>query len=231
MLGAERTIFSRNKSYMKSVTPENLIQALNWRYAVKKFNPDQKISDSEWSHLQEVVRLTPSSYGLQPWKFIWVKDRDLLEKLRLFSRDQSQVTDCSHYLVIAYLEKVDEFHVDRHLDQMVKIRGGAPASLSKWKESVIDKLLKGRRAGQLDRWAERQTFIVLGQVMTAAALLGIDTCPMEGIEPEKYDEILGLQGSGFKTIATIAFGYRSTEDKYSEMKKVRFGLADLFETR
>lgn len=216
---------------MESITSQRILEALNWRYAVKKFDSTKKISDPDWQTLQEVLRLTPSSYGLQPWKFIWVRNPAMLGELRAVSRNQAQVTDCSHYLVITHLEKIDEHQVDRHLAQMAKVREVEISTLAPLRKSMVEGLLQGRRSHQLDRWAERQAFIALGQVMTAAALLQIDTCPMEGIEPDRYDEILGIKGSGYKTLATLAFGYRSNDDKYAKMKKVRFDSADLFETR
>lgn len=213
------------------MTPENLIQALNWRYAVKKFDPTKKLDPKIWDGLLEVTRLTPSSYGLQPWKFISVENFELRQKLREVSRNQSQVTDCSHYLVITYLEKINEAFVDKHLTHMANTRNLDIATLAPFKKAVMDGLINGRRSNQLDRWAERQTFIAMGQVMTAAALLKIDTCPMEGIEPEAYDQLLSLEGTGFKTLATIAFGFRADDDKYAKNKKVRFDKADLFEVR
>lgn len=206
-----------------------ILKALNWRYAVKKFDATKKISQSDWATLQEIIRLTPSSYGLQPWKFILVENPQVRQKLKPISRDQSQVTDCSHYLVLTHLKKINESHVDQHLQQMATTRGTEIAKLATFKSAVVEGLLKGRRSQILNHWAERQCYIVMGQVMAMAALMGIDTCPMEGLEPAEYDKILGLEATDYATIASIAFGYRHSDDKYAAIKKVRFPTEKVFE--
>lgn len=208
-----------------------ILESLNWRYAVKKFDSTKKIDSKTWSDLEEVLRLTPSSYGLQPWKFVLVQNPEIRERLKSVSRNQSQVTDCSHYVVLTYLENINETYVDTYLQRVAQVRGIELSSLDSYRKALVEGLLHGRRAHQLDRWAERQTYIAMGQLMTAAALLKIDTCPMEGLEPEAYDEILNLKGTGYKTIASVACGFRSTEDKYSLLKKVRFEGTDIFDHR
>lgn len=205
-----------------------ILDDLNWRSAIKKFDPDKMIEPNTWSLLQEVMRLTPSSYGLQPWKFIHVHSPAVRKQLREFSRDQAQVTDCSHFLVLTYLEKITLQDVDRHILNMSRVRGKDVESFAGYRKSVTENLLQGRRSKELDRWAERQTYIVMGQVMAVAAQLRIDTCPMEGIEPLAYDQLLNLRGSGYKTVAALAFGFRADNDQSSKNKKVRFSRADLF---
>lgn len=205
-----------------------ILKALNWRYAVKKFDATKKIPESDWATLQEIMRLTPSSYGLQPWNFILVENPEIRQKLKPVSRDQSQVTDCSHYLVLTHLKKINETHVDQHLQQMATTRLTDVAQLSTFKKAVVQGLLQGRRAETLNHWAERQCYIVMGQVMAMAALMEIDTCPMEGLEPAEYDKILNLENSDYATIASIAFGYRNRDDKYAAIKKVRFSRDQVF---
>lgn len=205
-----------------------ILKALNWRYAVKKFDATKKISQSDWAALQEIIRLTPSSYGLQPWKFILVENPQVRQKLKPVSRDQSQVTDCSHYLVLTHLKKINESHVDQHLQQMATTRGTEIGKLASFKSAVVEGLLKGRRSQTLNHWAERQCYIVMGQVMAMAALMGIDTCPMEGLEPAEYDKILELENTDYATIASLAFGYRHPDDRYAAIKKVRFSRDKVF---
>jgi nitroreductase len=135
---------------------------------------------------------------------------------------QSQVADCSHFVAFTARRDIDAGHVDRHISRMAEVTGATTESLAKFRSMTLRNLDKAREAGTLDTWQEHQIYIALGQFMAAAALLAVDTCPMEGIEPEKYDEILGLAGTNYTTVVACAAGYRWAEDKYATMKKVRF---------
>lgn len=210
---------------------EYLLDRLNWRYAVKKFDPSKKISGAQWQTLEECLRLTPSSYGLQPWKFWVIQDSDLRQKLKAVSWNQSQVTDCSHYVVFTALEALSEAHLDRYIGQMARIRNVEPESFAGFKKAVMADAITGPRSKIASEWLARQCYIALGNIMTCAAALGVDACPMEGLDPKKYDEVLGLNGSGYKTIVACAFGFRSTDDKYAAAKKVRFDSDQVFERR
>jgi nitroreductase len=212
---------------MQNLSPEKLIQSLEWRYATKKFDPSKKISQKTWEQLEQALILTPSSYGLQPWKFIIVEDNALREKLKAASWYQSQVTDCSHHVVFAIKEKLDEAHIDQYIHQIAKIRGQEVTSMEGFKKMMIGDLVTGPRGKVIAEWAARQTYIALGNFMTAAAVLGVDTCPLEGIDPVKYDDILGLTGSGWKVVVACPAGYRADDDKYSSTKKVRFDAKDV----
>lgn len=213
-------------------TAENLISTLNWRYAVKKFDSTKKILDKDWQALEESLRLSASSFGLQPWKFIIVQDKNLRKKLTSHSWDQTQIEDCSHLVVLAHAKKMDMAYVEKYLTRMSQVRGIPVASLDGFKQAVAESVLgDGPIAKKLETWTSRQTYIAMGTFLVAAALLKIDTCPMEGIDPEKYDEILGLNSTFYKTVAVIAAGYRSVEDKYQNLKKVRFEKKDVFEIR
>jgi nitroreductase len=208
---------------------ETILKQLNWRYAVKKMDPSKKISDSDWNTLAESLRLAPSSYGLQPWKFFVVQNLGLRKQLREASWNQSQVEDCSHMVVFATRPDLSEADIQKYIDQMVKIRGVTPESLDGYKNAMIGDLIKGPRHETIKWWAQRQSYIAMGFLMQTAALLNIDTCPLEGLDPAAYDRILGLQKAGYATVAAVACGYRHADDKYQSAKKVRFDSKDVIE--
>lgn len=216
---------------MSRVDNEILFNQLMWRYACKKFDTTKTIREADWNLLLESMRLSPSSYGLQPWKFIHVQDTEVRKLLRAQSWGQSPVTDCSHFLVFTALEKLDVTFIDKHIAQTAKIRGMDVAQLEGYKNVMLGDLVKGPRSNTINHWAERQSYIAMGFLMNTAALMEIDTLPMEGLVPPEYDKILGLNGTGWKTVAAVACGYRATDDKYQHIKKVRFDLKDILETR
>lgn len=212
---------------MQNLSPEKLIESLEWRYATKRFEASKKIDAKTWLQLEKALILTPSSYGLQPWKFIVVENQEIKDKLKACSWNQSQVSDCSHHVVFAIKEKLDEAHIDHYLKSMAEIRGIEVESLAGFKKMLIGDLINGPRSKVITEWAARQAYIALGNFMTAAAIIGIDTCPLEGIDPVKYDEILGLTGSGWKVVVACPAGYRASDDKYAQTKKVRFDSSDV----
>jgi nitroreductase len=209
------------------LSPEQLIAALNWRYATKKFDPARRIAEADWHALEQSLVLAPSSIGLQPWKFLVVTDPAVKTQLMGASYRQAQVADCSHFVVFAVRRDLDAEHVERHIRRMVEVLGVPVESLEKFRAMTLRNLDKARAAGTLDTWQEHQIYIALGKFMACAPMLGIDTCPMEGIEPEKYDEILGLPGTDYATVVACAAGYRLPDDKYAAMKKVRFRPEDV----
>ncbi len=211
----------------ETLPPSRLLAALNWRYAVKKFDPAKSIPAETWSALEQALVLTPSSIGLQPWKFLVVTTPELKARLTAASYRQSQVADCSHFVVFAVRQDLDAEHVDRHIARMAEVRGITVESLAKFRTMTVGNLDRARNDGTLDTWQTHQIYIALGQFMASAALVGVDTCPMEGIEPAKYDDLLGLQGTGYTTAVACAAGYRLPEDKYATTPKVRFKPEDV----
>jgi nitroreductase len=207
-----------------ALTPAQLLASLEWRYATKAFDT-RKLPDATWAALEESLRLAPSSYGLQPWKFIVVNDPALRAKLRPVSWNQSQVTDASHLVVFARRTEVTETDVNEFFNQMVSERGADATKLEPYRQMMLGGVVKGKDAAAQKDWAARQVYIALGQLMGAAAAMAIDTCPLEGIDPDAYTEILGLKGTGYEVVVACAVGYRSSEDKYAGMKKIRFPAA------
>lgn len=210
-----------------ALSPETLIDTLSWRYATKKFNPSKKIETATWQALEESLALTPSSYGLQPWKFLVVKDPALRAQLREQSWGQGQVTDASHFVVFTARTDVTEADVERYLARIAEVRGVSLESLAGFRKMLVDNLVNRGQRADIPEWTARQTYIALGQLMTAAAALGVDATPMEGLDPKAYDRILGLEGSGYATTMACALGYRAEDDGYAQLPKVRFATGEL----
>jgi len=212
---------------MTPVSTQTITEALRWRYATKKFDAARKIPAETWSALEEALILAPSSYGLQPWKFVVVEDTATREKLSAASHGQRQPVDASHFVVFAAKKNLDAAHVDRHVRRSAEVRGVAVETLKGFGDLMKSSTEQARKAGYLDAWMGRQVYIALGEFMTAAALLGIDACPMEGIEAPKFDEILGLTALGYGALCACAAGYRAADDKYADAPKVRFRPEDV----
>jgi len=203
-------------------------EALSWRYATKRYDSSKKISEADWKVLQDSLLLAPSSYGLQPWKFLVIENPKTRQDLREVSWNQSQVTDASHYVVFAYKEQIDESFIQKYIDRIADVRGVSLESLAAFKDVMVNNLAKAP-AERIRVWSQRQAYIAMGFLLETAALLKIDATPMEGLDPEAYDKILGLEGSGWKTVATVALGYRHPEDSFQSLKKVRFAEDSVIE--
>ncbi|NJK33995.1 MAG: NAD(P)H-dependent oxidoreductase [Oscillatoriales cyanobacterium SM2_2_1] len=202
-----------------------VLEALQWRYAVKKFDASRVIPDDVWQVLEQSLVLAPSSFGLQPWKFFVVRDLALKQQLLPHSWNQSQVVDASHVVVFAIKKNITAADADRLVARMAEVRNVPLESLQGY-NNVMKGFLEHPPA-PLDAWATKQVYIALSQFMVAAALLQVDTCPMEGFIPMKYDEILGLPELGYSSVVVCPAGYRSPEDKYATVAKVRFATEEL----
>ena len=209
---------------MSSIAPSQIIDALNWRYATKAFDASQVIPPAIWQALEESLVLTPSSFGIQPWKFLVIQDKALRESLVPQSWNQRQVADCSHLVVMAVKKEITVTEIDTFISRMVEVRGGTADALAGFRKMLVGTHEQGYMSTQ---WAKSQAYIALGQFMMAASLLGIDTCPMEGFVPAKYDEILGLGELGLTATVLCPVGYRSADDRYATLPKVRFAHEDV----
>ena len=209
------------------VSHETLLGQLRWRYATKQFDASRRISPEDWQALEESLVLTPSSFGLQPWRFIVVTDQATKEKLLPASWDQRQVADASHVVVFAIRKNLGAAEVDRYLERMAAVRGVGLDSLKGFRDVLLGFLGQPADRFSPDQWATRQTYIALGNFLTSAALLGVDVCPMEGIDPAQYDAILGLGAQGYHTVVVAAAGYRAAGDRYASLPKVRFAKDEL----
>jgi nitroreductase len=212
---------------MTPIATQQLLEALKWRYATKRFDSDKKIPADVWSALEQALILTPTSYGLQPYRFIVMTDAEKRAELLAHSWNQHQVTDCSHYVVFTAKTKMTEADVDHLIQRIAEVRKVPAESLSTYRGMMLGDVVHGSRGKVAHEWATRQTYIALGNLMTCAAVLGVDACPMEGLVPAEYDRALGLAGSGYATVVACALGYRSASDKYAAAPKVRFEAGEL----
>lgn len=210
---------------MPTIAPASVLEALSWRYATKKFDPTKKIDDATWSALEQAAVLAPSSFGLQPWKFVVVTNPDVKAKLRPAAFNQSQITECSHLVVFCRRTPVAPHDVDRHLDRVVEVRKVARETLSGYRDSMLG-TVNGLTPEQIDAWAAHQTFIALGVFLTSAAMMGVDACPMGGFQGPKFDEILGLKEKGYAATVLAASGYRAADDPIAKFAKVRWTIED-----
>jgi nitroreductase len=212
---------------MTPISTATITEALHWRYATKKFDPTKKIPAATWAALEEALVLAPSSFGLQPWHFVVVQDPATKAKLSAAAHGQRQPVDCSHFVVFSVRRQLSPADVDHYIERIAEVRGAPKESLKGFRDSMVGTVESLATKGIVDAWASRQVYIALGEFITAAALLGVDTCPMEGIEPARYDEILGLGVKGHGTLGVCAAGYRAADDKYAGAPKVRFKTSEV----
>lgn len=210
---------------------EHLLSRMHWRYSPKSFDADKKIPKETWEAIARSLLLTSSSYGLQPWKFLVIQDQPLREKLRAASWNQRQVTECSHYVILASRVEVDEEYVERYIQSVVSARGVNIDSLAGLRKSILGDVVHGARSKIVVEWATRQVYIALGNLMTSSAVLSVDSCPMEGFDPAKYDDILGLKNTPYRSTVACALGYRNPADPLGKMAKVRFSPGEIFDYR
>ncbi|MEO0573420.1 MAG: NAD(P)H-dependent oxidoreductase [Bacteroidota bacterium] len=205
----------------------NTLKIRKWRYATKKFDAAKKVSKEDLETLLEATRLSASSYGLQPYHIYIISNQEIKEKLKPASWGQSQITDASHLLVFSNSTDFDEHLVDDYLDNVAKTRNIAPQGLKGYGDFMKSKLL-GLPSEIKGNWTTKQVYLAFGNAMQAAAELQIDTCPMEGFEPETYNEILGLSEKNQNAAVVLAIGYRSEEDETQHYAKVRKSAKELF---
>jgi len=205
----------------------SLIEKLEWRYATKKFDATKKLSQEQLASLLTAVRLTPTSYGLQSYKVVVVENPEIKEKLRAASYGQPQLTDASHVIVFATETAIDEALVNKYVDNIAATRNIDRKHLHEYEHlmlGTVNRLSDEIKIG----WSTKQTYIALGFLLAAAAELEIDACPMEGFEAGKFDEILGLKEKGLASTVIAPVGFRSDEDHYSHLAKVRRPQEELF---
>lgn len=212
------------------MTTTELLHALNWRYATKAFDPNRKLTADTWATLQQALVLSASSFGLQPYRFIVVNDPATRAKLLPHAWNQPQVVNASHFIVFAARTAMTEAEIDRFIARIVEVRGVNRDSLADYRQMMAGSLLGDEAKARIPHWAARQCYIALGNLLTSAALLGVDACPMEGFVPAEFDRVLGLPAQGYVAVVCCALGYRSADDKYAAAPKVRFPASDLVKT-
>lgn len=206
---------------------KNLIDAMNWRYAVKKYDPAGRIPADKWAALEQALVLSPSSYGLQAMKFLVIDDVALRAKLRPASWDQSQITDADKLVVFLVKKDAGPADVERFIERISEVRRVPKEVLKSYQDMMLKSV--SLPPEKVEAWLTRQVYIALGTFLTAAAALGVDATPMEGFDKDKYDEIMGLHAKGWKSVVLAAAGVRAPDDAYAKNAKVRFPLSEVVE--
>ncbi len=210
------------------ISNEDLIRQLNWRYAVKRFDPLKKVSAEDWEALEDALILAPSSYGLQPWRFYVVTDDEIRKELQTYSWNQPQITECSQVVVIAARKDAKPEDINKYLKRITEVRGTPAEELEILKGMMLGSQKAAAENGLINEWAARQCFIALGVLLSAAAIRGIDTCPIEGFLPDEYDRLLGIESDGYFSVVVGAIGYRDKdEDWLGKLPKVRYPKSDV----
>lgn len=208
---------------------DTYIEKLQWRYATKKFDPNKKIEKEKLDTLKKAIQLSASSYGLQPYKVLVIEDPELRAKLQPAAWNQSQITDASQLIVFAHDTNFGDDQIDAYIDNVVQTRGLNAEDLKGYADFMKSKITPLPDEVK-SAWTARQAYIALGNLLSAAAHLEIDACPMEGFEVDAFNEILGLKEKGLSTAVIATVGYRSDEDDTQHYAKVRKPENELFET-
>ncbi len=198
----------------------NSIENLKWRYAVKKFDENKSLSEAQINTLKEAFNLTATSYGLQPIKMVVIKNKEIQQRLVEHSWNQQQVVQTSHLLVICIPKTYTEKEVESYFDLVKEIRNTPDEILNPFKE-MLTSSIASKTQEELSSWNKNQAYIALGNLMTVAANEKIDSCPMEGFVPEKYDEILELDKHNLTSVLVLPVGFRAEDDYMKDLKKVR----------
>ncbi len=203
-----------------NINKEAILEQLNWRYAVKQYDASKKVTDEDWATIERSLTLAPSSFGLQPYKFIVVTDPAIREKLKPAAYGQSPITDASHLVVFAYKKTLSDADVEHFVERISEVRGQDRGSLLEYENMIKDSAKRAIDGGYIETWNSRQAYIPLGFLLETAALLGVDATPMEGFDPVQFNEILGL--TDYSAVALAAVGYRDAEhDWLAPLPKVR----------
>ncbi|CAI8737574.1 MULTISPECIES: NAD(P)H-dependent oxidoreductase [Bacillus] len=210
-------------------TKEEILKAYQFRHACKEFDVNKKVSDEDFHFILETGRLSPSSFGFEPWKFVVIQNQDIRNKLLPVAWGaQKQLPTASHFVAILARKKEDMIYDSSYISNFMKNIQQLPDEVVTMKRGFYKafqetdfQLLESDRA--MFDWASKQTYIALGNMMTAAAQIGIDSCPIEGFHQEKVEAILKeegiVSGDTFGVSALVAFGYRAEEPKRDKTRQ------------
>lgn len=196
------------------------MKALRWRYATKKFDPSKILPEEKIDILKESFNLTATSYGLQPLKMVIVQDKEVQLKLQKASFNQKQLGTASHVLVLCIEKEIGKRFIENYFRYVSDIRNTPDTILHPFRESLIGDFEK-KPIDEIHTWATHQAYLVMGALLTVCATEGVDSCPMEGFEAEKYDEILELSQYNLCSVLALPVGYRAEDDFFAQLKKVR----------
>lgn len=201
------------------------IERLEWRYAVKKFDPEAVLSEEQIGRLVQAFNLTATSYGLQPIRLVVLQNKDIQDTLVRHSYGQKQVAQASHVLVICIENRVDQEYIIQYFERVKSVRGTSEEVLSPFKKALVDSFTH-KQQEEVRQWATNQAYLAMGNLLTVCALEKIDACPMEGFDPEAYDEVLDLSSRNLSSVLVLPVGKRAKDDLFSTLKKVRRDLEE-----
>jgi hypothetical protein len=204
----------------------SIIEKLVWRYAAKKFDSTKKLSEEQLGILKEAFRLTATSYGLQPLKMLVISNTDIKQQLVPITHDQQQVADASHVLVLCTENAISSDYIKSYFEKIEKIRNTPRTILNPFELYLINSFSE-KSTAEINVWMAKQAYIAMGNLLTVCAVENIDSCPIEGFDPEKYDEHLGLNERGLKSVLVLAVGYRAKDDIHATLKKIRRNEDDI----
>lgn len=205
----------------------DILSKLNKRYATKVFDKTKEVSEADMETLLEAIRLSASSFGLQPYKVLVVTDPAIREELKKVAWNQPQITDASALLIFAAKVDTNAASIDEFVDLVADTRNIPKEALAGYRD-MMKGSVQGMSQEQIETWVSKQAYIALGFGLVAAAVLGLDACPMEGFSGDDFDRILDINKLGLKSKVVMAVGYRSEEDKYQHLAKVRPKKKDFF---
>jgi nitroreductase len=204
----------------------DIIKKLQWRYATKKFDPAKTVTEEKLDIIKQAFNLTATSYGLQPLKLLIISDPEVKKRLVPLSMDQLQVRDASHVLVFCTETAVSSQFIKGHFNRVEAIRNTARDILNPFENFLLESFSE-KDPKEVELWMTKQAYLAMGNLLTVCAMEGIDACPIEGFEPEKYDEFLNLGEKGLRSVLVMPIGYRAEDDMFAGFKKVRRGVADV----
>lgn len=203
-----------------------VLDSLRWRYAVKKFDDGKIVPEEKIDTIKEAFNLTASSYGLQPFKLVVIKNKEIQNQLVEHSWNQKQVTQASHVLVMTVPKSYSTEEVSSYFNRVKNIRNTPDEIINPFQEFLTN-TVASKSQEELLAWNKNQAYLAMGNLLTVCALEEIDSCPMEGFIPEKYDEVLGLEGQNLTSVLVLPIGYRAEDDYMKSQKKVRKNLEEV----
>jgi len=204
----------------------DILEKLNWRYATKQFDAQKKLSADQLSKVLQATNLSASSFGLQPYQVFVIEDLNVRSKLREVAWGQPQVTDASQVIVFAAQTNISEQHVNEFVQRIAETRNIPKEALAEY-EGMMKGFVTGQPQEAMNQWAAKQAYIALGFLLVTCAVEGIDACPMEGFDKDKFDEILGLKEQNLTSVVMATIGTRSNDDQYQHLAKVRKTLNEM----
>lgn len=205
-------------------------QALNWRYATQRFDTKKQIPAKKLNELLDALRLSPSSFGLQPWKFVLVRDKTVRAQLSRFAWAQPQIIEASDLIVLCVKTRMDEAYIKSFIRRTAQVRGISVRGLREY-HNIIMGFLKSLKPQDLTNWMTQQVYIALGVLVSECAHRQIDSCPIEGFDSKKFDQVLNLKKQGLHAIVLCAVGYRAKDDMRAKQDKVRFDKNEILIVR